>query len=354
MDRTTINVERSNGNSEGCCCYRKTHRNRKCDRIDRFIIQMILLSLMLCFSQTNMTDNNVIVLAWIPKTAPVTNSWRQLQTIKPLQNHGSLLALRFFSSSSNCRSSTLSLLSSTTRTENLDIDTLEGSIAQLKRVLEREYISFFNPMEREYYQETVTFIDPLTQLTGIDKYQNNVDMLSGRTFVGSVLFRDARIILHSISGGQLLFHNSTAAVSRDSSNIRIENIITRWTLRFTFQILPWLPTPSFTGTSVYTVQQGGPKNVQIVQQNDYWDAINLQPGGVYASVPNNIALQHFVSQLLPTNLKAISAGPELPYTTLRLGSDYEVRRYPSYIAMQMIYDRRDEAFVAMGSYTNGT
>jgi hypothetical protein len=226
---------------------------------------------------------------------------------------------------------------------------LEACIAQLKRIIEREYITFFNPMECEYYRDDVKFIDPLTTLSGIDSYLNNVNMLSGRTMMGSILFRDARIILHTISGGNVRRYDS------DQNSYEIENIITRWTLKFTFQILPWQPSPAFTGISVYSLQAGGPKGVQVVQQNDYWDSINLQPGGSYEAVSNSIALQHFVSLLLPgSTFQAKSAGPELPYTTLRLkGTEYEVRRYPSYTAIAMIYERRDEAFVTMGSYTNG-
>ena len=226
---------------------------------------------------------------------------------------------------------------------------LEASIEKLKRVIEREYITFFNPMECDYYRNDVTFIDPLTTLTGIDSYLNNVNMLSGRTLLGSILFRDARIILHTITGGTVQYNENT-------STLNIDNIITRWTLKFTFQILPWQPSPSFTGISVYSLQAGGPNGVQVVQQNDYWDSINLQPGGSYTAVSNRIAIQHFVSLLRPgATFQAKSAGPELPYTTLRLkGTDYEVRRYPAYTAIAMIYERRDEAFVTMGSYTSGT
>ncbi len=227
---------------------------------------------------------------------------------------------------------------------------LEAGILQLKRVIEREYITFFDPMECDYYRNDVKFIDPLTTLTGIDSYLNNVNMLSGRTMLGSILFREARIILHTITGGTV--HSD----DDNLSGLKIDNIITRWTLKFTFQALPWQPSPSFTGISVYSVQAGGPRGVQVVQQNDYWDSINLQPGGSYEAVSNSVALQHFVSLLLPSStFQAKSAGPELPYTTLRLkGSEYEVRRYPSYTALAMIYERRDEAFVAMGSYTSGT
>ena len=59
---------------------------------------------------------------------------------------------------------------------------------ELKKCLMREYNSFFSPMEQEYYDNNVKFIDPLNNLEGIDKYQNNVDMLAGRTgFGGDVL-----------------------------------------------------------------------------------------------------------------------------------------------------------------------
>jgi Uncharacterized conserved protein (DUF2358) len=282
------------------------------------------------------SSGSLFVAAWIPHASVVRNGYGRTTKWNCYQN------------TLGAKSRIKSALSSSTSTSatNMDLNLLESSISQLKRVLEREYISFFNPMERDYYSDRVKFIDPLTQLTGIDSYQSNVDMLSGRTMLGSILFRDARIILHSATGGQIS--------QKDSDTVRIENIVTRWTLRFTFQILPWKPSPSFTGISVYSVEVGGPKNVRIVQQNDFWDSINLQPGGAYKSVSTDVALKHFLSQLLPSNFKAVSAGPELPYTTLRLASDYEVRRYPSYIAMQMFYDRRDEAYMTMSSYTKGT
>ena len=72
---------------------------------------------------------------------------------------------------------------------------LKSSVADLKKVLEREYISFFDPMEREYYSPTVSFDDPMTSLAGVDAYQNNVDMLASRTLMGKFLFqvRPARL-----------------------------------------------------------------------------------------------------------------------------------------------------------------
>ena len=219
---------------------------------------------------------------------------------------------------------------------------LESSVSQLKKVLEREYISFFDPMERDYYSPTVTFDDPMTSLAGVDAYQSNVDMLSSRTLMGKVLFKDAGIALHSVTGGDV---NPT-----DGS---ISNIITRWTLRVTAQVLPWQPTARFSGISVYEVKSGGPKGVQVTHQTDYWDSINIKEGGSYATVDKSIAVNDFLNQLKPNNFAAPAAGLELPYQLLRRGDGYEVRRYPSYTAAQIQYSRRDEGYDALGSISKG-
>jgi hypothetical protein len=219
---------------------------------------------------------------------------------------------------------------------------LQSSVDNLKKVLEREYVSFFDPMVQEFYSEHVSFDDPLTSLSGVKSYQNNVDMLAGRTLMGSLLFQDAGINLHSVTGGQ---------VQADGS---ISNIITRWTLRVTAKVLPWKPTARFSGISVYEVQPSNtPEGVQVVHQTDYWDSINLQPGGAYQKVDKGSALADFLNQLKPGGFQAQSAAPELPYSLLRRGSDYEVRRYPSYSAVQLKYSRRDEGFETLGSFTSG-
>lgn len=222
--------------------------------------------------------------------------------------------------------------------------TIEENVNQLKKVLEREYVSFFDPMEREYYSPKVTFDDPMTSLAGVDSYQNNVDMLASRTLLGKILFDDAGIVLHSVTGGEV---NPT-----DNS---ISNIITRWTLRVTAKILPWSPTARFSGISVYEVKAGGPKGVMVTHQTDYWDSINIKEGGTgsYQTVDKNIAVQDFLNQLKPNNFAAPAAGLEVPHQLLRRGNGYEVRKYPSYTATQIQYTRRDEGYDALSSITKG-
>jgi hypothetical protein len=197
----------------------------------------------------------------------------------------------------------------------------------------------FDPMKTEYYSENVTFDDPLTTLTGVKAYQNNVDMLASRTLLGSLLFRDGSIVLHSVKGGEV-------------NNGTISDIITRWTLRFTFKALPWAPTARFSGISVYDVVEGGSEGVLVTAQTDYWDSINLK-GGDYQKVSKAKALQDFLDQLKPGGLVATSAAPEVPYQLLRRGNGYEVRRYPSFSVVRIKYDRRDEGFGTLGAFTKG-
>ena len=190
-------------------------------------------------------------------------------------------------------------------------------------------------MEKDYYAPNVVFVDPLTKLEGIDAYQTNVDLLASRTLLGKILFADAGIVLHS--------------VTQESAT----QLTTRWTLRMTAKILPWQPTARFTGVSVYKIAPGGPQGVQVVQQNDYWDSINLQQGGSYAAVDKGAAVADFLDQLKPQNLAAPSAGAELPYQLLRRGKDYEVRRYPAFSAVEIDYERRDDGFATLGSFSSG-
>lgn len=230
--------------------------------------------------------------------------------------------------------------SSTTSTTTASASNLEEKVRLLKQCLEKEYVSFFDPMERDYYSADVTFDDPLSSLAGVDAYQKNVDMLAARTTLGKFVFRDASIILHSVTGGDVI----------DNA---VSDITTRWTLRMTLKVLPWTPTARFSGVSIYKVGKGGPKGVQVLKQTDYWDSINMVPGGTYQGVGKDKALKDFVQQLKPENMQAIAAAPELPFTLLRRCDDYQVRRYPAYTAVITEYERRDEGFTELGVYTAG-
>ncbi len=196
---------------------------------------------------------------------------------------------------------------------------LEESITKLKKILELEYTTFFNPMYKSYYAEDVTFTDPMMSVSGVQAYQDNVDMLASRTLKGKLLFSDASIVLHSVKGGE---------IRKEGEEIKgVQDIITRWTLRMTVSILPWKPTARFSGISVYKVQPS-PKTkngIVIVGQTDYWDSVNIQPNsnGQYQTVGKLVAINDFLDQLKPGGFQAQSAAPELPYQLLRKGDGYE-------------------------------
>jgi hypothetical protein len=224
-------------------------------------------------------------------------------------------------------------------------------VKELKKVLTREYTTFFNPMFTEYYAPDVTFTDPMTSLSGVASYQNNVDMLASRTLLGKFLFEDAGIVLHNVSGGAV-----------DETTGAIEDIVTRWTLRLTAKVIPWKPTARFSGISVYKVKQDSSSKVgvSIMDQLDYWDSINILPGSdckdaqdQYQTVDKSIAIKDFLNQLSPGGFQAQAAAPELPYQLLRRGDGYEVRSYPGYSGAKLPYRRRDEGFGSLGAFTKG-
>ena len=219
-------------------------------------------------------------------------------------------------------------------------------------------------MQTEYYADDVTFTDPLTSLSGVTSYQKNVDMLASRTLLGKVLFKDASIVLHSVTGGTVTEVTTADPDQPQQPNkTTIAQIQTRWTLRMCLKVLPWQPTARFTGVSLYDVQPGGSEGVIITGQTDYWDSINMQDDdddketgrrpGTYLKVDKVLALQDFLQQLQSENGNAQAAGPEVPYSLLRRGKGYEIRRYPSYHLATINYDRRDEGYDLLATITKG-
>ncbi len=203
-------------------------------------------------------------------------------------------------------------------------DTLAG--------LQREYETFFNPMEDEQYTPDFEFADPMISYTGRDAHRSNVDMLSGSSALGRLLFSDCSLVMH----------NSTTAPGAAA-------LTTRWTLAFRFNLLPWKPLARFTGVSEYTLDP----DARLSRQQDYWDSVNLVPGGGYATKPSIAALLDLLAQLAPTDTAQAASGRELPYVLLRRAGKYEVRRYPQHISVETEYERRVDAFGTLGAYTGG-
>lgn len=181
----------------------------------------------------------------------------------------------------------------------------------VKRCLAREYRSFFRPFEADFYSESVTFKDPLNELAGKDKYRKNVEMLSGESFVGNLLFDRGFIDLHAVED-----------VPGDERRLR-----TRWTLGFNFKLLPWQPQALFTGVSEYVIDG----NALVVSQRDFWDTLSLGQAGDYSPEAALAGVADLVSQFLPAAMQ-----PEEPpaagmgaWALLRRASNYRVYRAAS-------------------------
>jgi hypothetical protein len=212
-------------------------------------------------------------------------------------------------------------------------------------------------MYKEFYVSDVSFKDPMISIGGISAYEANIDMLSGRNALGAFLFKDASIELHDV-------------VQYPNEPLRLT---TRWTLQLCMKVLPWQPYARFSGVSEYTLnEQGlvvgqqvsaapsrdlrgvwradagrGPVDVRDcparrrltgdsaslppsppaspppspLRPQDYWDSINLDDGRYTTRSPLD-ALADFATQL------SVKAGPKrLPYSLLRRGRSYDVRRY---------------------------
>jgi len=223
----------------------------------------------------------------------------------------------------------LSLSSSSNKLLDAHTTTIKMSTTtdypEFEKCLRREYASFFQPMEKTFYSNTVSFIDPMIKLTGVDAYKGNVDTLAGRTALGGLLFKDASIVLHNI-------------IQLEKNKIQ-----TRWTLQVTAKMFPGQPRAKFSGVSLYTLDE---QSKQVVTQEDYSDSINLREGK-YVTVPRTDGLLDFLSQLNQPQ-GAEMAAPELPYELLRRAKRYEVRRYPATVVAETSYEQRPQGYDRLG------
>lgn len=210
-------------------------------------------------------------------------------------------------------------------------ESFEVRKAELIEGLRREYSSFFNPMEMQLYDPQVAFEDPMVSFQGVDKFKANVDMLSGSSAIGKLLFDDCGLVMHT--------------VTEESDR----QLTTRWTLQFRFKLLPWQPLAQFTGVSKYTLDA----DARVLQQQDFWDSVNLKEGS-YTVLPKIAGFGDLLAQLKPGGPQAQTAsGRELPYQLLRRAPEYEVRRYPIFVAVSTQYERRLDGLGTLGAYTNG-
>ena len=173
---------------------------------------------------------------------------------------------------------------------------------------------------------------------GTQKYINNLEIIGGKSALGSFLFdsSSSKIILHSLLGG--------VPTPTGYSPLR-----TRWTLTAFFK--PTGRRILFTGVSDYTLTSSG----LIKEQRDYWDSIN-DPSlnntmGGYTSKPAWVGLADFAKQCISDS--ATIGADELPYVTVFRGPDYEVRKYAGGKWCGVEYEGREGGYMQLGSIFEG-
>jgi len=158
----------------------------------------------------------------------------------------------------------------------------------------------------------VTFRDPLNDLSGRSSYKGNVEMLSGNSLIGNIIFSDGFIDLHGVED-----------IPGDPTRLR-----TRWTLGFVFKLLPWKPKALFSGVSEYVIDAS---SAIVLSQRDYWDTLSLGEGGSYVPEAGVEGVLDLLAQLLPAPLKpAEGQEPEIAsdanWSLLRRAKLYRVYR----------------------------
>ena len=183
-----------------------------------------------------------------------------------------------------------------TRVEGEGMTTTERD--ELTAVLAEDLTHLFDDVgiDESLYAEDVAFTDPLTKYDSIGGYKFNIQMLR-RVFAPEYVMHD-------------IFQSGAWEIT------------TRWTMTMRVPAFPfaWRPKLTFTGTSIMGVD---PRTKKVKTHVDTWDSIENQK---YLS-PEGVA--EVMKQIFD-----FSQTPDLDtpgYTVLKKFSDYEVRRYDSYL-----------------------
>jgi len=186
------------------------------------------------------------------------------------------------------------------------VESDDPAVQEMIEFLKDDLNNLFNDkgIDQSRYGEVVDFEDPITKYNSLDGYLFNIKMLR---YVFNPEF-----ILHGIwqSGPN--------------------EITSRWTMNMELSVNRanpfrkfWDPKLTFTGLSVYTMDEASRK---IVRHVDYWDAIENQK---YLSLE---AVGHLISQLTDVTRTPELEGPR--YTVLKKMGRYEVRRYKPYLVAE--------------------
>jgi len=171
------------------------------------------------------------------------------------------------------------------------------------------------------YADDLEFKDPLVAVKGLNLFKLNFKILKD-----SPLSYEPEFITHD-----------TAAVGPRMARAR-------WTVTSTVRLLPWKPRVSFTGVSIYKLNEQG----KVVYHEDVWDSV--QPGEFLGGLRDTL--------FRGSGLWREQAAPDVflpPVTLLYRGVDFELRRVDAFRCAEVQFDKRSQkdAVAALNGYWTG-
>ncbi|XP_077211667.1 SOUL heme-binding family protein isoform X2 [Tasmannia lanceolata] len=118
-----------------------------------------------------------------------------------------------------------------------------------------------------------------------------------------------------------------ALSSGDFTKLGPYEITTRWTMVMKFLLLPWKPELVFTGTSIMGIN---PETQKFCSHVDFWDSIKEN---------EYFSLEGFLDVLKQLRIYKTPDLESPKYQILKRTSDYEVRKYASFLVVETKGDK---------------
>eukprot|EP00190_Bangiopsis_sp_CCMP1999_P003445 CAMPEP_0198734092 /NCGR_PEP_ID=MMETSP1475-20131203/50344_1 /TAXON_ID= ORGANISM="Unidentified sp., Strain CCMP1999" /NCGR_SAMPLE_ID=MMETSP1475 /ASSEMBLY_ACC=CAM_ASM_001111 /LENGTH=359 /DNA_ID=CAMNT_0044497499 /DNA_START=97 /DNA_END=1176 /DNA_ORIENTATION=- len=198
---------------------------------------------------------------------------------------------------------------------------LEDLKNDLRKSLAPQLLDENEPVDTSIYTDDVLFLDPLNNFRGAKKQANNIQMLKKSPIMTSVGFD-----LHSIWIDE-----------------KKEAVMTRWTLKLKFMLLPWQPILRFTGTSEYGLND----ELLVERHIDKWDSINNNTPLSLEAVRDLIKEMTRAEAFQPT-------GSIVPWKLIRRDvRGFEIRKLEPVTMASCSYTHRGEGIARLDSYFDG-
>eukprot|EP00327_Prymnesium_parvum_P016093 CAMPEP_0113232866 /NCGR_PEP_ID=MMETSP0008_2-20120614/2178_1 /TAXON_ID=97485 /ORGANISM="Prymnesium parvum" /LENGTH=557 /DNA_ID=CAMNT_0000079609 /DNA_START=1 /DNA_END=1670 /DNA_ORIENTATION=+ /assembly_acc=CAM_ASM_000153 len=204
---------------------------------------------------------------------------------------------------------------------------LKRMAAQFISAVKKEHEDFWADSQPWLYEDQLRYVSPFGSTV-----REPPSFTDSSNVLGTVLLHDASVMWHNV-------------IQPSPSTICLY-----WTIEFTVALLPWRPQCVWTGMTRWTLNETSGK---AMQQEDFWDSINLRGGAYRRQLLSGFAAWYDVlGQLSPRPPRPKHcAQATLAYTTLRRANGYEVRRYDACTVAQAPYQLWQSGLNVLSRYT---